>query len=628
MSSSSARSSGLALFLVLLAAAVVSYPCLRWGLPPGHDTSIHVQYLHYLNQQLRSGEVYPRWISGLNQGAGSPIFFIQYPLPYRAASWLQQVFQLPDGQAGEAHALGLFLSCCALLSGVSTWLWCRTRVGPLPALAASIVCLTAPYLLTFNLYVRAAIGEYCALAFVPLALACAHQLQERPRLAVAGMAATIAAILFSHLFTAVIFVPFLLLYAIACAPPGRMLEALVRAAAAVALGASLAAVYALPMALHRADFSLAGLTRRASGNYLYENQLIPFDRSLFPSSTRRWRILSRLAQAFPVALLALSAVRCRPGRVPLRIMLLAVGASGCLLLIASAPVIAADRMVGSIAPWVLEQRSQIFLSSFLTLEVGVLAWLSRAELAARLPAVLLLSALASAFMMSRASLPVWVHLRFLWTLQFPWRYAGLLSLFSVGLVGYALGDPWLGPHWSLRAAAAATCAFVWLVIAAGDGLAWEIRGKFAGALPPDPEPVFDVALSTYLKSDSALSLAGFGSDAGRPIFIGGSGAGTLLSVSSRHARLEATCPRPCTVVLRQVYFPGWRAQDATGVAIALRPSDKGLVELALPAGAHRVELTLPSGPGEIVGAIVSALALCVLAFLFLFRRENQIKVGR
>ena len=37
--------------------------------------------------QLWSGELYPRWLLGMNSGFGSPTFFVYGPLPYYAAAF-------------------------------------------------------------------------------------------------------------------------------------------------------------------------------------------------------------------------------------------------------------------------------------------------------------------------------------------------------------------------------------------------------------------------------------------------------------------------------------------------------------------------------------------------------------
>src|ERR1039457_6016817 len=95
------------LFVILLVTILLNYPWVLWGLVPGQDSPNHLQYFHSFNAQIRNGELYPRWLTSMNDGVGSPIFFIQYPLPYFVASAFHYLLHLPLTLVGESHALGL-----------------------------------------------------------------------------------------------------------------------------------------------------------------------------------------------------------------------------------------------------------------------------------------------------------------------------------------------------------------------------------------------------------------------------------------------------------------------------------------------------------------------------------------
>src|SRR5437868_10979836 len=79
---------------ILFIAALLSVPCLRVGLPEGHDSYTHSQYQHYFSGQFWHGDLYPRWLSNANKGYGAPIFLIQYPLPYFVTALLRPILSL------------------------------------------------------------------------------------------------------------------------------------------------------------------------------------------------------------------------------------------------------------------------------------------------------------------------------------------------------------------------------------------------------------------------------------------------------------------------------------------------------------------------------------------------------
>ena len=115
---------------VLAAALVISLPAWLTGVPAGSDTLFHASWYTHFSEQLWSGELYPRWLAGMNGGLGSPVFFYYAPLPYHLTGLL--VAPLASaGDYGLRHlAYGTALSFVA--SGLACYLWLRqisTRLG-------------------------------------------------------------------------------------------------------------------------------------------------------------------------------------------------------------------------------------------------------------------------------------------------------------------------------------------------------------------------------------------------------------------------------------------------------------------------------------------------------------------
>ena len=175
---------------------------------------MHIEYQHLFNEQIAEGDLYPRWMPGLNLGRGSPIFFVQYPLPYYVAWGLGRIIPNHWGDYTETHTQGLGMVLAAILGALFSYAWCATFADSVSAMMASVVFLTLPYFFSIDLYVRSAVGEVWALALMPLAFYFAERRSAVPRRSLAGLAAVFALVLFSHLFTAVLLAPALLAYAV------------------------------------------------------------------------------------------------------------------------------------------------------------------------------------------------------------------------------------------------------------------------------------------------------------------------------------------------------------------------------------------------------------------------------
>ena len=81
----------------------------------------------------------PRWLAEANEGYGSPVFIIQYPLPYVFTAALRPLTHF-DGADREARELGIFVFFCVLAAGMGTWLWLRQIATSkrLPSLQSAI----------------------------------------------------------------------------------------------------------------------------------------------------------------------------------------------------------------------------------------------------------------------------------------------------------------------------------------------------------------------------------------------------------------------------------------------------------------------------------------------------------
>jgi len=171
-----------------------------------HDAPHSVFFLTEFDAALRDGVWYPGWGTDHALGYGYPTFVLYSPLPYYGA----EVFLLLG--AGKVAAVKWIWALATVGAGLAMYVYARRVLCRLPGLLAAVVYVYAPYHLV-DIYVRAALAEYCAFVWMPLALLAFHNLAEKAtvrRLALAGL--TYGALWLTHNVTAIAFTPLLAAY--------------------------------------------------------------------------------------------------------------------------------------------------------------------------------------------------------------------------------------------------------------------------------------------------------------------------------------------------------------------------------------------------------------------------------
>src|ERR1700733_101181 len=311
--------------VVILVAVALTYPCIRRGLPLGHSTITHILYQHYLNKQIAQGDWYPRWIVSMNRGLGGGVFFAQYPLPYYVPWAIGKIIPNHWGSYEEARTQGLALAFAAILAGMFTYAWCAQFADRLTAMLAAIIYLTLPYFLTIDIYLRAAIGEFWALSFLPLSFYFIERMAAGSRRAMPGLAVAFALVILSHLFTAVLLAPVLLAYAVWRVPRARRVLSACQTLAAFLLATGLAGLYTLPFLAQRRFFHPENFLLTQGGNASPLSQMFSFNAHTFPgtSATPGWlhlvvaaRLIALATAAF-IGIILFRSRRQRPQRLRL-----------------------------------------------------------------------------------------------------------------------------------------------------------------------------------------------------------------------------------------------------------------------------------------------------------------------
>lgn len=148
------------LVLVILLSWWVVKPLSHQGFFSIHDET-QVVRLQQMAEALSQGQFPVRWVAGLGYGYGYPLFNFYAPLPYYVGAF----FILVGFNALIATKL-MFITGI-LLSGVLMYFLARAVWGELGGVLSAILYQYAPYH-AVNIYIRGAVGEFWAMAFLPL----------------------------------------------------------------------------------------------------------------------------------------------------------------------------------------------------------------------------------------------------------------------------------------------------------------------------------------------------------------------------------------------------------------------------------------------------------------------------
>jgi len=193
----------LLLLLMLLALGPLLRPGYFWG---AHDARHSVYFLFEFDRSIQDGILYPRWAPDFTFGYGYPFFNIYGPLPF----YVGEAFHLLG--FGFVGSVKIVFGLSIILSGLAMYLFLRRLLGRPAALLAALTYVYVPYHL-FDLYVRAALAESVALAFIPLVLWGFHEAVMRPRIkAIVCAGLAYAGLMFSSNLIALMFTPILALY--------------------------------------------------------------------------------------------------------------------------------------------------------------------------------------------------------------------------------------------------------------------------------------------------------------------------------------------------------------------------------------------------------------------------------
>jgi len=563
------------LFLALSLSVLACLPLLAGrgfvNTRAGGDSPFLLVRLHQLVANLRGGVFPARWMPDAAYGLGYPFFNYYAPLAYYIAACFEllglgfiQSIELTQALGFLAAAGAMYLLARELL---------HSRAG---AVLAALAYTYVPFHLV-NVYVRGdSLSEFYAFVFYPLVFWALLRLRRAPSAAgLALVALAYGGLVLTHNASALIFSPFVVLYALFVnsgfvdSEFGPSFIRFSYSLIALGLGLASSAWFWLPALLERGYVQLEAMT---TGYFHYSNHF----RGL------------NLVQRTPLFDYAVEA-----GRTPF-----AMGLAQALLALAGAAAIAAR--------WV--RRRRVEPQSAFALAVLAL----------------------STFLITPLSRPLWDRLPLLPFVQFPWRFLSVQAFASSLVVGYLGAEvSRLRGGWCivclLGAAIVATSMLglrpEYLPIGEADvtterlliyeyftaNIGTTVRHEY---LPrwAVPRPFTSAVLLNGGQKPPPLAMEGELAEA-RLVARGPTREQWAIVVSSLRARLA----------FHTYYFPGWRA-FVDGEPRDVWPVENlGYIGLDLEQGEHEVVLSLGRTPLRAWSEALSLTALLAVAALLLRR---------
>lgn len=647
------------LVLLLLFSAFAIGPLLSPGyFFDAHDADHSVFFLVQFDAAIRDGVLWPRWGPDHALGFGYPLWLVYAPLAYFLAEGFHLLGLGFTAAVKATWIIAFVAGGWGMMALLRHWFG-RGPVGRAAALVAGLVYVYAPYHL-LNVYVRAALAEFCALAWFPWVLLAFDRVVQRAswsRVAVAALA--LAGLLLTHTGSILIFTPLLLAY--------------------------------LAYALLRRGYRAA---RR------------PLDRVVQDAGAQSSRdaeeTLATLGLSSPVRIgwraFWQAAVRV------LAAGLLAVGLAAIFLLplvLEQGYIVQSQWVQGTYGYRLHFVHASQFLDPFwgfgysddpvgvgdgMSFQLGIIAvGLALAALVISLrrgahrrgtTAFFLLSTLVCLLLMLPLAQPLWDAFGPAALIQFPWRLLGVTAFTLAILAGSAVASL-LTLRRQVQApaplAAASQPGGVSEPAGAGEAVAEEgaVRAQKTahhGATSPaayvlalivvlasfpylvpqytNIEPI-DESPQSIIRFETAhpdmIGITAYSQEApvdsplvsqyqsGQPLrkaaLANGSGQVETLRVGGASVEARVNLEEPGTVLFHTYDFPGWRA-TLDGETVPHRPQPPyGLIAVDVPAGEHLVTIRHGTTTARTIGALISAASLLLVGWLFWQDRRSRAPSG-
>lgn len=552
--------------------------------------------LHQLHQGLLDGVFPVRWMPDAAFGLGYPFFNFYAALPFYFAAIFKLVGFSFVFSLKLTHLLGFIVASI----GMAAWMWQLTKRVEVAFVAAAAYTF-APFHLV-NVYLRGdSLSEFWAMAWYPLILLTLHMAaQHLTWKRIALVALTFGALVMTHNVSALLFAPFVAIYAVGSAlvtaqrdaplslSKQRQLNAIIGLALAGVIGLLLSLWLWLPALT---ETSFVQLDEQTTGFFSYTNH---------------FRTDELIQQE-----LAFNYTFGRDGFSPFSIGTL----QAVLTLLGT----------GMLLRWAVSHR---------------LRWQA---------AFIIIGILLTTWMITPTSVIVWENLPLLPLAQFPWRFLSIVALFSSAAIGFILPETLRPPlrlaneqanikalsnEWKAFASIALTIILTVGGLSELDLNFIQVQDTDVNAERLQIYEAYSGNIGTTIRFEYLprwVQPRPYASDIllGREPqvkFVSGQGAGQRIEASTHQQEWTLSIEEgPATVALPLLYYPGWSAK-LEGQRIELRPLEGlGFVQFDVPEGEHQLSLKLRPTPLRRIaefGSLVALLSILVMV------RPSKLSIGR
>lgn len=231
--------------LIVLFSFFISIPVIlpffHAGYFPTHDGEWAVVRLTDMFRTLRDFQIPARYSGNLNFGYGYPLFNFTYPSPYYLGTLIHLAGFGFVSTIKIIFAASVFLSAFFMFLA-SRMLWKNTWAG----IVSSIFYVYFPYRMV-DLYVRGSIGESLSFVFFPILVYLAIKLIEKPNyIRVLGTAISLAIFITTHNIMTVLFLPVWILFIIGKVIFDKKKDSIKPIIISILLGLGLSAFFWIP----------------------------------------------------------------------------------------------------------------------------------------------------------------------------------------------------------------------------------------------------------------------------------------------------------------------------------------------------------------------------------------------
>ncbi|MDQ3819455.1 MAG: 6-pyruvoyl-tetrahydropterin synthase-related protein [Acidobacteriota bacterium] len=226
---------------VIAVAILAITPAIFRGIPSNFDLWNHFRFALPFYDSLQSGHAAPGWLAESNAGFGDPSFRFYPPATYYLLAACRFF-------TGNWYAASLLLfTLLSVIGGLGVYFWARAFLPRQLAMWAGIFFTLMPYHVN-ELYQAFLLAEYAGCAVLPFAFAFVERICQRRRMRdVAGLAASFAILVLTHLPLTIIGSIALLFYGLLRMEKGLRWATLQRLALGVLLGLAASAFYWVTM---------------------------------------------------------------------------------------------------------------------------------------------------------------------------------------------------------------------------------------------------------------------------------------------------------------------------------------------------------------------------------------------